>query len=190
MRLSVFAVGMIGVICGAASRSVAQVQPRSPVWLGASVGFGSAHVGKISASGLSADLEAGLRIQRNIRIGVRLVGVTSIDIGDQPGWSGHTLLAVAGHDFADGLFALTAGVGSMHVRQKDSEIIGRSTVLKAGVEVGLTNCPARGEHEQPGISLRLLGLRTWALGQTRWKGSTFDFGNATQFYLGLGFVTC
>jgi hypothetical protein len=105
-----------------------------------------------------------------------------MDIGDQLGWSGRTLLAVAGHDFADGLFALTAGVGSMHVRQKDSEVRGRSTVLKTGVEVGLTNCP--------GISLRFFGLRTWALDRTRWERSTLDLGNATQFHLGLGFLTC
>ncbi len=113
-----------------------------------------------------------------------------MDIGDQPGWSGWTLLAVAGPEFADGLVALTAGVGAMHVRQKDSDTRGRSTVLKAGVDIGLTTCPSRDEHEQPGISLRLLGLRTWALGRTRWQRSTFDFGNATQLYFGLGFLTC
>jgi hypothetical protein len=119
-----------------------------------------------------------------------MVGVSSVDIGDQPGWSGWTLLAVAGAEFPDGLVALTTGVGSMQVRQKDGGIRGRSTVLKAGVDVGLTTCPAREEHEQPGVSLRLFGLRTWALGRTRWAGSTLDLGNATQWYFGLGFLTC
>jgi hypothetical protein len=174
---------LICLVSGITPTSFAQTtteRPHSPIWLAANVGLGTAYIGNSSASGLGGDVALGGRV-RNIRIGGRLVGVSTASlVGDQPGWSGRTALAFGGYDFADGLFSLTIGAGVMRVRQRDSAIRGRSKVLETGVDVCLAGCS--------GASLRIFALRTWALGTTRWEGAS-AFGDASQFQLGVGFRT-
>jgi hypothetical protein len=149
-----------------------------PPWLGASVGIGTAYIGGISAGGLSTDLSGGLTATRHIRIGARLLGFTEVDIaGDQPGWSAHTVLGIASYTI-DSSLTLSSGFGTMTTHQTDSSISGTGAVCETGIELTL---PRR-----TGPAVRMFALRTWPLARTKWRGTTYPYGNAAQLHVGLG----
>ena len=146
-------------------------------WLASSAGFGAAHIGNISVGGLGADIAGGLTLGHRMRIGARFEGVTSVDIGDQPGWSARTVLGIASYTF-DSSFTVSSGLGRMMTHQKDSAISGRAAVCETGLELALP----RGT----GPAVRFFVGRTWPIASTRWKGTTYPFGSTAQFHAGLG----
>ena len=96
--------------------------------------MGTTYIGNISAGGLFTDISGGLTTIRNIRIGARFVGVTSVDIaGDLPGWSAHTVVGFASYTI-DSSLTLSSGFGTMTTRQTDSSISGTGAVYEAGTE--------------------------------------------------------
>jgi hypothetical protein len=147
-------------------------------WVGGSVGIGTVYIGNISAGGLSADISGGLTVIHNIRIGARFVGGASVDIaGDQPGWSAQTVVGIVSYTINSSL-TLSSGFGAMTTRQRDGSISGTGTVYEAGIELALP----RGT----GPAVRMLALRTRPLARTKWTGTTYPYGDAAQFHVGLG----
>jgi hypothetical protein len=164
--------------CIAAARLDSQTTEPG-LWLGGSVGFGTAFIGNMSVSGTGAEVAGGVTITRQLNVGGRLLGFTELNFfGDQPGWSSRTKLLVASYIFSDAPFAVSSGIGTMSTRQKDNNVRGESTVLETGVEMAWRR----------GASVRLVALETWTLGHTRWSGSSFPSGNARQFFAGVGIL--